>query len=169
METFDRVMDRYVGKFVEGLTFLILGLLVAMIFLSVLSRYIFNFSLAWSEELAGLLFVWLTLLGSVTGVRKRSHMAIGFLLEKTPPEKRRWMNLYIHGSIVFFLGFMIWKGMEIFFATYKDYSAVLRIPIGLYYFSLPLCGSLMLLYASRDILHLLRLKEADQGFEGKEE
>jgi hypothetical protein len=34
---------------------------------------------------------------------------------------------------------------------------------------LPLCGSLMLLYASRDILHLLRLKEADQGFEGKEE
>jgi TRAP-type C4-dicarboxylate transport system permease small subunit len=79
------------------------------------------------------------------------------------------MNLYIHGSIVFFLGFMIWKGMEIFFATYKDYSAVLRIPIGLYYFSLPLCGSLMLLYASRDILHLLRLKEADQGFEGKEE
>ena len=55
------------------------------------------------------------------------------------------------------------------FATSKDYSAVLRIPIGLYYFSLPLCGFLMLLYASRDVFQLLRVREADQRLEGKEE
>ena len=169
METFGRVLDRHVGKFVEVLTFLILGFLVAMIFLSVLSRYIFNFSLAWSEEMASLLFVWLTLLGSVTGIQKRSHMAIGFLLEKMPPSKRRGMSVYIHGAVLFFLVFMIWKGIEIFSATVKDYSAVLRIPIGLYYLSLPLCGFLMLLYTSRDIFQLLRVSGREQGFEGREE
>lgn len=169
MERYNVVIDKYVGKLVEILTILILALLVVMIFTSVLSRYVFNFSLAWAEELAGLFFVWLTLLGSVTGVRKRTHMAINHLVQLMAPEKQRWTNIYIHSSILFFLFIIIWKGTEIFLATIKDYSAVLRIPIGLYYLSLPVCGILMFLFSSRDILHLLWLKTADEVSGGREE
>ena len=169
METYDTVIDKYVGKLIEILTILILALLVAMIFTSVLSRYVFNFSLAWAEELAGLFFVWLTLLGSVTGVKKRTHMAINHLVQLMAPEKQRWMNLYIHSAVLFFLFILVWKGTGIFLATVKDYSAVLRIPIGLYYLSLPVCGILMFLFSSRDILHLLWLKTADEVSEEREE
>jgi len=169
MEIYDLVIDKYVGRLVEILTFIILGLLVAMIFASVLSRYVFNFSLAWAEELAGLFFVWLTMLGSVTGVRKRTHMAIAYLVEKMAPEKQRWMNIYIHSAIAFFLVIIVWKGTEIFLATIKDYSAVLRIPIGLYYLSLPLCGILMFLFSSRDIIRLLWTKAVVEVSDGKEE
>jgi len=169
MDTYERVIDRYVGRIVEILTFIILAFLVAMIFASVLSRYIFNFSLAWAEELAGLSFVWLTLLGSVTAVRKRTHMAIGYVVETMAPTKQRWMNVYIHSAILFFLVIIVWKGMEIFLATIKDYSAVLRIPIGLYYLSLPLCGVLMFLFSSRDIIRLLWTKAVVEVSDGKEE
>lgn len=169
MDTYDLVIDKYVGRLVEILTFLILGLLVAMIFASVLSRYVFNFSLAWAEELAGLFFVWLTMLGSVTGVRKRTHMAIAYMVQTMGPEKQRWMNIYIHSAIVFFLVIIVWKGTEIFLATIKDYSAVLRIPIGLYYLSLPLCGILMFLFSSRDIIRLLWTKAVVEVSDGKEE
>ena len=169
MERYNIVIDKFVGKWVEILTIFILALLVAMIFTSVLSRYIFNFSLAWAEELAGLFFVWLTLLGSVTGVRKRTHMAINHLVQLMTPEKQRWMNIYIHIAILFFLFILIWKGTEISLATIKDYSAVLRIPIGLYYLSLPVCGILMFLFSSRDILHLLWVKTADEVSGGREE
>ena len=169
MDIYERVIDRYVGRIVEILTITILAFLVAMIFASVLSRYIFNFSLAWAEELAGFFFVWLTLLGSVTAVRKRTHMAIGYVVETMAPTKQRWMNVYIHSAILFFLVIIVWKGMEICIATIKDYSAVLRIPIGLYYLSLPLCGVLMFLFSSRDILRLISLKEVEEGWSGKEE
>ena len=169
MERYNILMDKYIGKLVEILTILILALLVAMIFTSVLSRYIFNFSLAWAEELAGLFLAWLTLLGSVTGVRKRTHMAINHVVQLMAPEKQRWMNIYIHSAILFFLLIIIWKGTEIFLATVKDYSAVLRFSIGLYYLSLPVCGILMLLFSSRDILHLLFLKTADEVSGGREE
>jgi TRAP-type C4-dicarboxylate transport system permease small subunit len=169
MERYNILMDKYIGKLVEILTILILALLVAMIFTSVLSRYVFNFSLAWAEELAGLFFVWLTLLGSVTAVRKRTHMAINYLVQLMAPEKQRWMNIYIHSAILFFLFIIIWKGTEIFLATIKDYSAVLRIPIGLYYLSLPLCGVMMFLFSSRDIVRLLWLKTTEEVSGGREE
>jgi TRAP-type C4-dicarboxylate transport system permease small subunit len=169
VEIYEHVIDKYVGRIVEILTFIILAFLVAMIFASVLSRYVFNFSLAWAEELAGLFFVWLTLLGSVTAVRKRTHMAIAYLVQIMAPEKQRWMNVYIHSTIVFFLIIMVWKGTEIFLATIKDYSAVLRIPIGLYYLSLPLCGILMFLFSSRDIIRLLWTKAVVEVSDGKEE
>lgn len=169
METYDTVIDKYIGKLVELLIMLILGLLVAMIFTSVLSRYVFNFSLAWAEELAGLFFVWLTLLGSVTAVRNRTHMAINHLVQLMAPEKQRCVNIYIHSAILFFLFIIIWKGTEIFLATVKDYSAVLRFSIGLYYLSLPVCGILMSLFSSRDILHLLHMKTAEEVSGGREE
>jgi TRAP-type C4-dicarboxylate transport system permease small subunit len=79
------------------------------------------------------------------------------------------MNIYIHSAILFFLFIIIWKGTEIFLATVRDYSAVLRFSIGLYYLSLPVCGILMLLFSSRDILHLLWMKAADEVSEGMEE
>jgi TRAP-type C4-dicarboxylate transport system permease small subunit len=156
VDTFERILDRHLAKLVDAMAIIILVFLVAMIFASVLSRYVLNFSLAWAEELAGLAFVWLTMLGSITAMRKRSHMAINFLLDRLPPAKQRWMSLYIHAAIVFFLGVIVWQGTTIFRETLSDYSAVLRLRIGWYYLSLPVCGSLMMLYSVRDIVRLLR-------------
>lgn len=169
METYKLVINKYIGRLVVGLSATTLGLLVSMVFISVLSRYIFNFSLAWCEELAGFFFVWMTLLGSITGVRKKSHMAVAFLVEKIAPEKQKWVGIYIYSSIIFFLSIMVWEGTRITIATINDYSAVLRIPIGLYYFSLPLCGVLMILFSLGHIHDFLRMKVVDEEFGGREE
>lgn len=169
METYKLVMDKYIGRMVEILTATMLGLLCSMVFISVLSRYIFNFSLAWCEELAGLFFVWMTFLGSIAGIRKKSHMAIVFLVEKVAPEKQKRLYIYIHSTIIFFLAIMVWEGMRLTLATIADYSAVLRISIGLYYLSLPLCGMLMLLFSLRHISDLLQREVANEEFGGKEE
>jgi TRAP-type C4-dicarboxylate transport system permease small subunit len=169
VDTFERILDRHLGKIVDALAIIILVFLVTMIFASVLSRYVLNFSLAWAEELAGLSFVWLTMLGSITAMRKRSHMAINFLLDRLPPAKQRWMLLYVHAAIVFFLAVIVWQGATIFRETLSDYSAVLRLRIGWYYLSLPVCGFLMILYSARDIARLLRgdsLGEAEAVEEG---
>ena len=64
----DALLDRWIGPAVD---WIVGGLVAALVFLvgsGVLSRYIFNYSLAWSDELAGLGFVWLTLLGSIAAI-----------------------------------------------------------------------------------------------------
>lgn len=152
----DRILDAWVGPAVDWVVGGIITGLVAMVFSGVLARYIFNYSLAWSDELAGLLFVWLTLLGSVAALRRRTHMTIGFFPRLFDPRGQRAIGMYVMAAILFFLAFMVVEGVTLTRVTMGDKSAVLRLPIGLYYLSLPVAGVLMLLYALRQVWTIWR-------------
>ena len=78
-----------------------------------LARYVFNYSLAWSDELAGLGFVWLTLLGSVAACRRRTHMAMGFFPKWFGPAGQRRIGLYVNAGILFFLAAMVVEGIRL--------------------------------------------------------
>lgn len=145
----DALLDRWIGPAVD---WIVGGLVAALVFLvgsGVLSRYIFNYSLAWSDELAGLGFVWLTLLGSIAATRRRTHMVIGFLPKLFGPKGQRAIGLYAMAAILVFCGFMVSEGIVLTAATMGDKSAVLRMPVGLSYLSLPVAGALMFAYALR--------------------
>jgi len=152
----DRLLDQWIGRAVDWMVGLIMAGLVVMVFSGVLARYIFNYSLAWSDELAGLLFVWLTLLGSVAALRRRTHMTIGFFPRLFDPRGQRAIGMYVMAAILFFLAFMVVEGVTLTRVTMGDKSAVLRLPIGLYYLSLPVAGVLMLLYALRQVWTIWR-------------
>lgn len=147
----DQLLDDRIGPAVDWVVGLLMAALVLMVFSGVLARYVFNYSLAWSDELAGLLFVWLTLLGSVAALRRRTHMVIGFFPRLFGHRGQRMIGMYVMTAIVFFLAFMLVEGVTLTRATLDDKSAVLRLPIGLYYLSLPVAGGLMLLYAVRQV------------------
>jgi TRAP-type C4-dicarboxylate transport system permease small subunit len=89
------------------------------------SRFVFNYSLAWSDELAGLGFVWLTLLGSVAACRRRTHMAMGFFPKWFGPAGQRRIGLY-RAAICSSLAAMVVEGIRLTAATFGDKSAVLR-------------------------------------------
>ena len=141
------LLDRWIGPAVDWAVGLIVAVLVVMVFSGVLARYLFNYSLAWSDELAGLCFVWLTLLGSVAALRRRSHMTMGFFPRFFGPRGQRWVGLYVMAAMLFFLAFMIWQGLVLAQVTFSDESPVLHLPIGLYYLALPVAGLLMAAYA----------------------
>jgi TRAP-type C4-dicarboxylate transport system permease small subunit len=145
----DRLLDGVLGPAVDWALGVIVGALVLLVFSGVLARYVFNYSLAWSDELAALCFVWLTLLGSVAALRRRTHMTIGFFPGLFGPAGQRRVGLYVMASIVFFLVCLIWYGIVLSRVMMSDRSAVLRLPVGLSYLSLPVAGSLMLAYALR--------------------
>ena len=147
----DRILDKWLGPVVDWAIGLLVAGLVIMVGSGVLSRYFLNYSLAWSDELAGLLFVWLTLLGSVAACRRRTHMVIGFLPRYLGPRGQRLVGLYVLTAILVFLGFMVGAGAVLSAATIVDRSPVLRFPVGLSYLSLPVAGSLMFAYILRQI------------------
>lgn len=150
----DRLLDDVIGPTVDVAVTGLVAALVALVGSGVLSRYVFNYSLAWSDELAGLGFVWLTLLGAVAATRRRSHMVIGFLPKRLSPRGQRALGLYVTIAILLFVAFMLAEGLVLTTATMDDKSAVLRIPIGLSYLSLPVAATLMLGYVLRDGVRL---------------
>jgi TRAP-type C4-dicarboxylate transport system permease small subunit len=145
----DTVLERRIGPVVDWIVGGLMTALVVLVGSGVLSRYVFNYSLAWSDELAGLGFVWLTLLGSVAACRRRTHMAMGFFPKWFTPAGQRRIGLYANVAILVFLAAMVVEGIRLTGATFDDKSAVLRISVGFSYLSLPVAGLLMAAYVGR--------------------
>lgn len=76
----------------EALLALILGGMVALAFANVLTRYLFRYPLAFTEELTVNAFVWATLLGIAIGLREGregAHIRFVALTELLPDPWRR--------------------------------------------------------------------------------
>src|SRR3974390_196359 len=55
---------------------------VAILLTGVVSRFVFNHPLTWSDELASIVFLWLAMLGSVIALRRGQHMRMTALVER---------------------------------------------------------------------------------------
>ena len=73
------------GHFEEVACVVIFTVMTLIAFGNILSRYLFKYSFAFTEELVVSLFVWLTLLGAGAAFRYGSHLGFTLLAEKMPP------------------------------------------------------------------------------------
>ena len=70
---------------------------VAILFAGVVSRYVFDSPIIWTDELANFLFLWLAMLGTVVAFRRDGHMRLTTLVNWVRPNSaagsvrsRRW-------------------------------------------------------------------------------
>jgi len=61
---------------------------VAILLAGVVSRYALHEPLAWTDELAGVLLLWVAMLGSAIALLRGEHMRLTFLLEHLAPRPR---------------------------------------------------------------------------------
>jgi tripartite ATP-independent transporter DctM subunit len=64
---------------------------VGILFAGVICRYVLNSPLFWSDEVAGLLFLWLVMLGAVIALRRGEHMRMTAVVSCLPPRAQRFL------------------------------------------------------------------------------
>jgi TRAP-type C4-dicarboxylate transport system permease small subunit len=134
------LLDRFVG----GVLALILGAMTVLVFVSVVLRYILNSPVTWSEELASLLFAWITFVGAFVGFRSRSHIAIDTLVVFLPPVARRAIGRMADVVVLCVLGLFVWQGVRLCVTTWGLEFPAMEISRGYLYLSLPLGAALMI-------------------------
>src|SRR5450631_3112365 len=101
-------VDRALGWLTEVPAALLVVAEIAILFAGVISRYVFNRPLTWSDELASILFLWLAMLGAVIALRRAEHMRLGFLVSLAPPRLRgRIETLATTAVLVFLVAIML--------------------------------------------------------------
>ena len=120
-----------------------LGTMTCIVFVSVLFRYILNSPLAWTEELASLLFAWLTFVGAYVGFRSRSHIAIDTLVIFLPVRVRRFLVRVVDAGVLFLLVIFVWQGFQLAHTTWSLEYPAMEISRGYLYLSLPVGACLM--------------------------
>lgn len=69
----------------------LLAVFSTILFVQVISRYVFNNSLSWSEELARYLFIWLAYIGISYGAKQMKHLRIDVFLNIFPQKIRPYV------------------------------------------------------------------------------
>ncbi len=103
-------MIRPENRFAEGLTAVLeyltmacIALMAILVIAQVILRYAFNDPLTWSEEMARIVFIYLTFIGIGAAYGRRRHMFVDALLIELPPRLRRIAEVSVAGLASAFL------------------------------------------------------------------
>ncbi|HLZ68094.1 MAG TPA: TRAP transporter large permease subunit [Aliidongia sp.] len=80
--------DRMLGATIEAAAALLVVAEAALLGWATTARYLFSQPLAWSDELAAVLFVWLSMLGAVVALRRGEHMRLTTFVRNMSPAWR---------------------------------------------------------------------------------
>jgi TRAP-type C4-dicarboxylate transport system permease small subunit len=161
----DKVFGRLI-KLIEWWAVLLLVLMVVLVCLGVFFRYVLDSSLAWYDEFASYLLVWLTFYGGVAASYHNRHIQFGTVIERLRASSRRKLEIVAELFVLGFQFVLLYYGWLL---TQKmgDETAVSLawIKMGWVYSVLPITGALMLLISVNRLLHLVCGREHQKGAE----
>jgi TRAP-type C4-dicarboxylate transport system permease small subunit len=161
----ERILNRLINS-LEWWAVLLLVLMVVLVCLGVFFRYVLGASLAWYDEFASYLLVWLTFYGAVAASYRDRHIQFDTVVERLMPNKRRKIKivaeLFVLGFqvVLFYYGCLLVQKMGDETAT-----SLVWVKMAWVYSVLPITGALMLIISVHRLLHLVVRKERQKGAE----
>jgi len=107
-----RFADRLIGTGVEAFAAALVAAEIVVLFVGVVSRYVFHSPIVWSDELASFLFLWLAMLGSVVAYRNAEHMRMTALVSKSSLRVQTYFDVLAGVASVAFLLLTIGPALE---------------------------------------------------------
>ncbi|WP_017549726.1 TRAP transporter small permease [Salinicoccus carnicancri] len=114
-------------------------LLTAIVLLQVISR-VSDIFVPGTEELARLLIVWLTFLGSSLAIHEKMHLAVNYFVRKVGKDKRKYVHLFVNILLALFYGVLTVYGFRLAADSMSSSSPALQLPMGIFYLALPVSG-----------------------------
>ena len=149
-------LRRSAGSLEEYFCYLLLVVLVVTTSLQVFTRYVLNAPLSWTEELARILFIWITFIGAAVIAKRSGHISIDFVTNLLPPGARRWVLVVANAASVAILLLLGVKGVALLRITGISASPALGIPWAYVYAAFPVGMFLMAARYAGALVRLLR-------------
>ena len=136
--------------------------MVVLIFVQVITRYIFENSLSWSEELARYVHIWQIWIGASFAIRKKEHIKVE-AFKKLFNEKGQ--------KIIELISLIVWFVLAVFLAvagtdlvntmfTRGQDSPAMQMPMWSIYSAIPIGGLLMAIRLVQQIYFLFKPEKA---------
>ncbi|HDK27740.1 MAG TPA: TRAP transporter small permease [Candidatus Atribacteria bacterium] len=122
-----------------------LSTMMLSVFLQVLARYVFRWSLPWPEELARYCFIWGSLLGAGIALERRKLHDIDIVFNRLPNKLKSFITFIVNLLALGFLVIFVVYGIELLSVTHRQMSSALIIRMSYVYGAVPFAGSLMLM------------------------
>ena len=117
---------RLLGKMIEVAAVLTLFILVIMTIAAVIMRYCFHMPLQWTEEVSGLLMIWVVMFGAVAE-RDNTHLSIPFLADALTSRGQRILAFLVSLMSIILLVVMAWSAWKLAAGTAFKTTQILKI------------------------------------------
>ena len=136
----------FFGNIVEWIAAGMMVILAIVVFIQVFNRFVLKTPLAWSEDLAMLLFQWVAFLGAAIGVKRARHFGIELVVKKLPEAIHRKVERIVPVMMGIVALTMITEGVKLIgFNKNRIYSSM-DLSYVWAYLPIPVSGCLMILY-----------------------
>ncbi|QGY40430.1 TRAP transporter small permease subunit [Pseudodesulfovibrio cashew] len=138
--------------------------MVVIAFVNVLSRYIFHFSLAATEEITINLFVWMTIIGIGIAFERGGHMGMVTFYNLFPKSLQKASIVtysVLAAGLFLVLDYFMIQAIYDEITLFQARSASLDIPVWIYYLGLPVLSVFVFLGIYRDAMTKLAGKEEE--------
>ncbi len=134
----------------------LMAAITAVVFLQVVSRYVFSYPFDWPEELARYLFIWVALLGAALALKRGAHFSIDALVKRLPARWRLIIPLSIRALLAAFTLVVAVKGFQLALRVSEQFSSGMEISMTYPYLSVPVSFAVMFKYLVSAIYQLVK-------------
>jgi tripartite ATP-independent transporter DctM subunit len=131
----------------EATAILMMALEVAIVLAGVFFRYVLNRPIAGSDEIAGLILVWMTFIGGAVAQRRRSHPSVSIVVQRLSPAVIAYLDAITRLVEVIFFVSVCWYSMQLSQLRFGEPSAGAGFDMGLYPVGLVLGATISLLFS----------------------
>jgi TRAP-type C4-dicarboxylate transport system permease small subunit len=143
---FDAVYS--ISQVIAGVAF---GFLCLSVGVQVASRYLFNVSFAWAEELPLFLFLWVCFIAAAAAYRQNSHLGVTLLFDRLPAGFRkvaRYLELLI--TLAFFCVVFYYE-LDVANSIGSSF-VVLKFPKYFYFIGIPVAAAIFIIFIIEKII-----------------
>ncbi len=128
----------------------VVAVLVIDVVWQVITRFILNKPSEWTEELARMLLIWVSLLGASVGFIRKVHLGVDYFVGKLKGKPKLSVEFLVYLLIIAFAGtILIYGGFTLVSDTLAmgQPSPSLQIEMGYVYLALPISGFFITLFS----------------------
>ena len=140
-----------VDKIIEGFAITLLVAMILIVFVAVVTRKVFGFVFAWSEEVTLLCLTWFTFMGIAIGFRERLHLGMD-LFEKLPKKLLDASDKLVDFVTFFFGLYLVVYGWDFALMMRGSILAATELPNLIQYIVMPITGVLTCVYSVLQLL-----------------
>jgi len=150
------LVEAALGAVVEAAAATLVVVEVVLLFTGIVARYVLHVPLVWSDELSGILFLWLAMLGAATALRRGAHMKMTAFVSGVSSDTA---DLFAVVALVASAAFLVLLAQPASNAALDEWPVVtpaLEISNGWRLMALPAGFGLMLIFVTLRLLRAAR-------------
>ncbi len=150
-------VDAALGGAVEAAAIILVVGEVLLLFAGIVARYVFQIPLVWSDELSGILFLWLAMLGAAIALRRGAHMRMTAFVSNVGPAAQAVLAAVAVVASAAFLVVLIGPAMKITANELEVVTPALEISNAWRLAALPTGMALCLVFTALNLFRLPQL------------